>query len=465
MKKVSVGLLKRTAVLLFLALLLYGVRYAWLSFPIITGYNAKMACSCVFLSGRELENVEAEELGSFPLKMASIKLDTSDHSVTASLFGMARQKAIYRPGLGCTLVNEIPEAEIRRQLIKLATHPDINQDTIPWPQGDLLPDSFPPGVQREKLEKAVQYAFTEKDPGKLWRTRGVIVLYDGKLVAEHYAPGFDRHTPMLSWSMAKSITGTLIGILVGQGKLNVHQPAPVQEWRSVKDGRENISLENLLQQTSGLDFEENYSKSSSATNMLFRRADMGAFTASIPYRDRPGTKFYYTSGNTNVLSRIIRQTVGEQEYHAFPAKVLFHKLGMFSAVMEPDASGTFVGSSYVFANARDWARFGLFYANNGIWGTERILPENWVKEATTPCPVAPQGEYGYQFWLNAGQAGNAVNRKFPDLPSDMYYADGYEGQFVFIIPSKKLVVVRLGQTAGDWFDASGFLSRIISALP
>ena len=134
-------------------------------------------------------------------------------------------------------------------------------------------------------------------------------------------------------------------------------------------------------------------------------------------------------------------------------------------LLEADASGTFVGSSYMFANARDWARFGLLYANDGMWKGQRILPEGWVSASIKPASAAPQGEYGYQFWLNAGQPGNPANRKFPSLPPDMFYADGYEGQYVFIIPSKKLVVVRLGQTPGPWFDINAFLQGIIESLP
>ena len=465
MKIKSGQLVKRILLISLFVLLAYGIRHLYTSFPIITGYSAKMACSCMYLSGRELQDIQREELGTFPLKLATVTLNKEDSSVTASVFGTARQKAIFRNGLGCTLVNELPEAAIRKQPVYLPVLPAVNQDSIDWPMGDRIPASLPGEPDNKKLQEAIQYAFDEKDTGHLWRTRAVIVLLDGKLVGEQYAPGYDRHTRQLSWSMAKSITSSLTGILVGQGKLQLQEPAPVPEWRGVKDGREKITLEHILHQATGLDFEENYAKSTNATNMLFRKADMGAYTAALPIEDTPGSKFYYTSGNTNILSRIIRQTVGEKDYQAFPASALFYKIGMFSAIMEPDASGTFVGSSYVFANARDWARFGLLYANDGVWNNERILPQNWVKQTATPVSVAPQGEYGYQFWLNAGALGHPDNRRFTELPADMFYADGYEGQFVFVIPSKKIVVVRLGQTAGDSFDVSGFLSRIIAATP
>lgn len=445
--------------------LIWGTRYAWTSLPVITGYAAKIACSSICVSGRALPGIESQELGSFPLNLARVSWHPEDSSVSASVFGMATQKAIYRHGLGCTLINDLTEEQIRNQHFNLAPLPGVNQDTIPWPDGDLLPADLPAGIDSIGLHRAVQYAFAEQDAKRPWRTRAVVVVYDGKLVAEQYAPGFDRHTPLLSWSMAKTITGTLTGILVKEGKLNVHAKAPVPEWQNQNDGRGQITLEEILQQTTGLDFDEDYTKASSATNMLFRRGDMGAFTAGLPLREKPGSRFYYSSGNSNILSRIIRHTLGDSAYHAFPAKALFYKIGMLSAVLEPDASGTFVGSSYAYANARDWARLGLLYAQNGSWQGTQILSPEWVSAATRPSKVAPQGEYGYQIWLNAGAPGNASNRKFPSLPPDLYYADGYEGQSVFVIPSRKLVVVRLGQTAGNWFDVPGFLTGILSSLP
>lgn len=456
--------LKRLLLVLLAAVLVYVIRYAWTSFPIVTGYDAKMMCSCVFISGREEASVMAQELGGFPLKLASVKVDRQSRVVTASIAGMAKQKAIYREGLGCTLLNERTEQEINNQQFQLVARPVVNQDTIDWPMGDRLPDSFPTGIDRSLLNLAVQSAFAEPDPAKPVRTRAVVVVYKGQLVAEQYAPGFDRHTPLLSWSMAKSVTSALTGILVKQGKLSLKGPAPVPEWSSAKDGRESITLEQVLQQTTGLDFLEDYTQSSDATDMLFRKADMGGFTALHGLKEKPGSRFYYSSGNSNVLSRIIRQAVGEKAYHAFPAKELFHRIGMYSAILEPDANGTYVGSSYMWANARDWARFGLLFLNQGKWGNEEVLPASWVYASLQPAPAAPQGEYGYQWWLNAGQKGNPSNKRFPDVPNDMFTADGYEGQYVSVIPSRSLVVVRLGQTPGEWFDHSKFLSRIIGAI-
>ena len=264
--------------------------------------------------------------------------------------------------------------------------------------------------------------------------------------------------------MSKSITSALTGILVKQNRLTVNDPAPVPEWKSNSDPSHSITLMQLLQHTTGLEFEEEYAKSSHATRMLFQKADMGAYAASLPLKYAPGSVFHYSSGNSNILSRIIRQTVGDDDYPAFPYEQLFYKLGMRSVIMEPDASGTFVGSSYCFANARDWARFGLLYINDGIAGQEQLLPEGWVKQTVIPASAAMMGEYGFQWWLNAGEKNNSSNRWYPSLPTDMFFADGFEGQNIFIIPSEKLVIVRLGLTRKSRWGEEKFISAVMHAV-
>ena len=188
---------------------------------------------------------------------------------------------------------------------------------------------------------------------------------------------------------------------------------------------------------------------------------MAAYTASRPLKIAPGTQFYYSSGNSNILSRIVRQTVGNSNYYSFIYDSLFHKLGMYSAVIEPDASGTMVGSSYVFATARDWARFGLLYYNNGIVNGQQLFTGDWVKQTITPFAADKLQHYGYQFWLNGFNKEMPSQRKFPAAPADMFYADGYAGQYVFIIPSKKLVIVRLGFKN---FDENELLGKILACV-
>jgi len=451
--------IKRLILVVVLALLAYGIRYAWVSFPIITGYGAKNLCSCMFVGGRTEKSVKEEELADSPLNLGTYTADEKDSSVTGTVAGLAKRKAIYRKGLGCTLINDMTEAELRAQHFVTAPPPPVNPDTIAWPMGNLIKDSIPATVHRDLLQKAVQQAFEETNPKRKIGTRAVVVLYDGKLVAEQYAPGYDEHSKMLGWSMSKSITGTLIDLLVKEGKLKVDAPAPVPEWAQPTDARHAITLKNLLQQASGLDYEENYSKACTATNMLFKRGDMGGYIGGLPLKDKPGTQFYYSSGNANLLSRIIRQTVGEEAYHAFPATALFYKIGMYSTQPEPDASGTYVGSSYTYATARDWARFGLLYYNDGMWNGERILPEGWVKQVRTPV-VSKDGpqEYGYQFWLGTLDDKQQLQ---PGIPADVFYADGYNDQEVYIIPSKKLVIVRLGLHK---CDVEGLIAGVIKAV-
>jgi hypothetical protein len=258
--------------------------------------------------------------------------------------------------------------------------------------------------------------------------------------------------------MSKSLVGALTGVLVKEGKLNVADLAPVPEWKGT--AKEQITIRQLLQQTTGLQFKEDYANPSEVTNMLFKKGDMAAFTAALPLKDSPGTAFNYSSGNTNILSRIIRHTVGEKLYPAFPYEALFHKINMYSMLLEPDASGTYIGSSYSYATARDFARFGLLYYNNGVWNGEQILPASWVKETVQPSTADARKHYGYQFWLNGYEARVLSRRWYPDVPADMYFADGYGGQDIYIIPSKQLVVVRLGLHT---LDENKFLKEVILA--
>src|SRR5450432_942275 len=447
-------------ILLFTATLVL-IYYCRLSFPILTGYGTKVMCSAVFVAGRNEQQVRDQDLGSYMMKLADFKVDYTDSSVTGSILGFAKRKAIYRKGLGATLVSELDEQTIRSQHMNLPAKPLVDIDTIPWPLGGKITGSFPSAIDSVKLQSAIVSVFEEEDTILPVRTRAVIVLYNGQLIAERYADGFTANTKLTGWSMTKSVTGALIGILVKQGKLSVEAPAAVPEWRNANDPRRSISLTNLLQQRSGLDFVENYSRSSDATRMLFEKADMGGYTASRPLKAKAGSVFYYSSGHSNILSRIIRQTLGDSSYYRFPYQQLFYKLGMYSTVLEPDPLGTFVGSSYMYATARDWARFGLLYLNDGVFNNERILPEGWVAQSTRPASVDKQG-YGYQIWLNSG--GDTLIKKYPAAPADMFYADGFESQLIFVIPSKKMVIVRLGLTQHNNFNANKFLHDVLSAI-
>lgn len=441
----------------------YGVYYASQAFPILSGYGAKALCSCVTLGERQPGDVVKNELGGGILALGSFEFNASDSSATGSVFGFAKRKAIYRKGLGCTLISEIEESELRNQRFNVSQKPSVNQDTIAWPFGNRVPDTLLAGIDYEKISQVLEDAFTEPGEEKNRRTRAIIILYDGQIIGEKYAEGFNKNSRLLGWSMTKSLTNALMGLLVKEGKISLNDQAPIEEWK--QDGRSAITIHNLMQASSGLEWKEVYSGPSDATRMLFRKRDAGIFASHAPLAKQPDTDFYYSSGTTNILSWIIRNNIGDSAYHSFPYTNLFHRVGMYSMVMEPDAGGTFVGSSFSYATARDWARFGLLYLNDGMWGDERILPEGWVEYTSTPAKGAEMGEYGAQFWLNAGAKEDAAKRYYPDVPADLFWADGYEGQNVFILPSKNLVVVKLSLSSGNYLDDNKFLADIIKALP
>ncbi|MBI1781222.1 MAG: serine hydrolase [Sphingobacteriales bacterium] len=451
--------LKRIGLTVLLLVLIAVVIIARKVFPAVSGYGAKNMASAIYLQHRNPNDVIKEDLADFPKSLGRYEFNQQDSSVTASVWGFAKRKAIYRSGLGATLINDFTEEQVRAQQFNLPSKPSINSDTILWPYGDKIVDTIPDNVNRTGLERAIDHVFEEKKNGESVYTRAVIACYDGNIIAERYAPGFDKNSVQLGWSMSKSLTAAIIGILVKEGKLNVNVPAPVPEWKG--NEKEKISLLNLLQQTSGLDFAEIYTRPSEVTTMLFSKGDMAAYTASRPLKYAPGTQFNYSSGNSNILSRIIRHTVGEKDYAAFPHTALFHKINAYSFLLEPDASGTYIGSSYSYATARDFVRFGLLYYNNGKWNGEQILPDNWVKESVVPPASNSFKNYGYQFWLNGQNEKDITKKAFPDVPDDMFYMDGYGGQDVYIIPSKKLVVLRLGVST---INENKFLKEVMGAI-
>jgi len=267
--------------------------------------------------------------------------------------------------------------------------------------------------------------------------------------------------------MSKSITNALAGILVKEGRLDIHQSAPVPQWQGDVE-KSKIIIGHLLRMSSGLKFDEIYTPLFDAAHMLYDSHSFAAFAAAKPMEAEPGTKWQYSSGTSNILAEVLR----EQMESAFPYyfdyiyEKLFHRIGMTSAIMEPDASGTFVGSSYTLATALDWARFGQLYLQDGVWQGERILPQGWVHYSTTPTPKAPKGCYGAHFWLNAGTPGDPTNRPWPNAPLDTFAALGFQGQNLIIIPSRKTVLVRLGASTGsNVWSTDDFIQGVLAALP
>jgi hypothetical protein len=445
------------------AFLLIGFGLVVLFFaPIMTGMTAKTVCSCTFLADRPLESIRERELRVFPgLSSATIDINTTDATVTASLL-FSTSKAIYRPGLGCILLAQQSEEEVRQQSFRLPIVPPLATDSLTWPLGDFVRDTLFEKVNYAGINEAVDKAFVDADINKPVNTLAVLVLYDGHIITEKYAEGINKYSRLMGWSMTKSLTNALIGLLVKEGKLKVESPAPVAEWQ--QDDRKKITLNHLLQASSGLQWSETYFNPFEDFHTMFiKRDDKGGFAASLPLQHAPGTHFQYSSGTTNILSRMIRQQVGDEHYYAFPYERLFYKIGMYRTVLEPDASGTFVGSSYAWATARDWARFGLLFLQDGVWNGERILPEGWVNYSTTPAAATVLGEYGAHWWLNAGAPEGASKRKYPLLPPDVYWADGFEEQTVMIIPSRKLVIVRLG-ISHHGFDIESLAKEVINSI-
>jgi CubicO group peptidase (beta-lactamase class C family) len=329
-------------------------------------------------------------------------------------------------------------------LLPLPPHPA----GLPWPTENWPEGPLDPRVDRGALEKLLDHAFSTPEPDDLERTHAVVVVQGGKLVAERYAHDVEPDDTFLSWSMAKSITNSLIGILVGQGRLDVSQPMPVAEWPE-GDRRRRITIDQLLRMVDGLRFREAEDLGGGAVRyypedesdvipMLFGegKSDVAAFAAALPYQVEPETRWNYNSGATNLLARLVGETVGggEAGMREFMQRELFGPLGMRTAKPRFDEAGHFVGSSHCYCSARDFARFGYLYLRDGVWGGERILPEGWVDYSRTPSRLSPDGTYGAHFWVIPGSLG-------------LFQCNGAWGQRTLISPKLDLVVVRLGRTS------------------
>nr|WP_198999641.1 serine hydrolase [Flavobacterium sp. ASV13] len=447
--------MKKIARIIALVLLIVVFYYGFTTYPkleLISGFSAKSVASGHFLDHRSKELIEKSDNDIPLMNLATNKIDEAGKFVTSAVYGLKERKAIYREGLGATLINDnfdVSKPYLLPKRTKLVSN-------LPFPYGNNEPkDTVFANIDYVGLKKAVENSF-DKNGGKEKRTRAVVVLYKDKLIAEKYDTGFNKDSKILGWSMTKSITSSAFGVLAKQRKIDIYKPAPIAEWKN--DERKIITINDLLHMNSGLEWEENYSTICDATQMLFQSEDMGKVQMDKPAKYKPDTHWYYSSGTTNLLSRILRsQFKTQQEYLDFWYSAVIDKIGMNSMIVEQDMSGIFVGSSYAWATPRDWSKFGLLYLHKGNWNGEQILDESWVKYTATPTNTS-KGAYGAQFWLNAGG-------KFPDAPRDMFYCNGYQGQMVAIIPSLDMVIVRMGLKEDDQgFDFNGFLKGIIDSV-
>ena len=440
--------------LLFVTAILVIITSQYPKLYLATGYGAKCLASGIFVAGRDVDGVIENDLDYSFVKYTSSKINYKEKSVTTSLFGLAKQKAIYREGLGCCLVDDSGFTESRSAYSLQKKIADSSWKKN-WPDGDSKSDTIFPEIDTTSLQCAVNKAFD--DPGaKIKRTAAVVVIYKGKLISEKYwkEQSITPDTKLWGWSMNKSIVNAMIGILVKQGRLAVFASAPVVEW--LKDKRRDISVNDLLHMSSGLKWNEDYGDVSDVTTMLYRERNCYQSAISAPFEKKPNTEWKYSSGTANILSGIVRKTLNNDKlYFEFPYTELFRKIGMNSMVLEADTHGYFVASSYGYATARDWAKFGQFYLQDGVWKGDSILPKGWIFYTRTTADAA-NGRYGAQFWLNR-------SKKLPDVPDDMFSCEGHRGQRICIIPSRQLVVVRLGFGEAD-FDHNQFLKDILSSF-
>jgi len=429
---------------------------------IAVAYKAKMLCSGVFVADRRPEDVlaEIERDDLAPLRFIRASVDASEGMVKASALGIVRRQAASRGATGCALV---PRGMTRSEFRHASARDTVELfERLPAPP---LPAVATDDSIRLALDPVLQLAFAEPDSGHPRRTQAIVVIHGDRIVAERYAPGIKPETRLLGWSMTKSVMNALVGILVLDGRLSLNGPVPLPEWAAPGDPRGAITMDHLLRMVSGLRFNEGMeSTRSDVVRMLLASDDMAQFAFSRDLTAAPGTRWQYASGTSVLIARVIRGALeNDQAYVTFPREALFDRIGMSSAVIETDAAGTFVGSSLMYATARDWARFGLLYLNDGLWSGEQILPDGWVEYTGTPTPADPNRGYGAHFWLGVpADPGQPVTA----LPDGALQASGHEGQFITIVPSHEAVIVRLGRTRySDAWDQAAFVHAVLGKLP
>ncbi|TWT60684.1 serine hydrolase domain-containing protein [Rubinisphaera italica] len=390
------------------------------------------------------------------------EVDEKQRLVTVTAPGATPRSARYTGDQGSTILPR-DKTDVSYKPISVPRNlPDAASQA--WPMGDLGATESVSGVDTEAVAEALDWAMEQNEQN----TRAFVVAYRGKIIGERYAPGWTKDTPQISWSEGKSITATLIGILIHRGLLTLDQPAPIKEWQGIDDPRREIRIRDLLNMSSGLDFTnlsfkgpETLISKNEHMRVYFDSLNVLEHAVNQPLKVPPGTRYSYLNSDPLSLGRIIRDTVESQgeDYLTFPQRALFDQIGARSVVLETDAWGNFIMCGYDYVSARDWTRFGLLYLNDGVWQGERILPEGWTNFVATPAPADDKKNYGGMFWLN-------LPPRMDRVPKDAYWAAGFMGQVTMVIPSHDLVIVRMGPSSGDVYSyLNEVIARIIEALP
>lgn len=436
----------RAITLLLLIIVVGSGFYIKQLLTLAAAYNAKILCSNTFISGRTSEQILNQDLTGLE-RLLFTKTNFQKKAVTSWLPGIPKQKTVFTENFGCVLLagakfTDLPIASGHMQQTPLANLPtDVVLDA---------PSVTNSGFNLQQLQAAINTHFKKTNSDGLKQTRALLVMHEGKLIFERYAAGFTKNMPLLGWSMTKSVINALTGILIKQGMLRLEQSGLIPAWSNPKDPRSKITLSQLLRMSSGLEFDESSGPVlSDVTKMLLLNQNTARYAANKPLQQAPNTVWNYSSGTTNIICKIIKQVTGGTTAGVveFARTELFKPLGMKHAVIEIDASGNLIGSSFMYATAREWLQFGQLYLQNGIWNKQQILPSGWVQFSSSPTPTAPNGEYAAHFWTNGGVKSKINMRPFPDLPGDLFYASGYKGQRLIILPSQDTVILRLG-----WHD-------------
>ncbi|TPI14405.1 serine hydrolase [Mesorhizobium sp. B4-1-3] len=418
--------------------------FAWLYFAppelirVGSGYSAKIVCSNVFIAGRDPNQVLAVDVqapGHPLLRLMKVSVDRKRGMVSAGLFWVfGKSVAVERFGVGCASVPDGDTGKARQTSLRAVPPAAAQPDTL-WPDGDRVDAS-----QNSEVAKIVDDVAMAGIG-----MRAIVVVKNGRIVAERYGEGFSAKTPLLGWSMTKTVNAAIVGTLVKDGKLALDKKGLFAPWKA--DGRAAISLADMMAMSSGLAFNEDYGDVADVTRMLYLEPDMAGFAEAQPLTGEVGKVFSYSSGTAVMLSRLWQDAIGDKtKALAWPRTALFEPLGMHSAVLETDEQGTFVGSSYLYATARDWARFGQFLLQGGVWNGTQILPAGFVDWMREPAPASKVYGKG-QVWIEGpGDEEKPGAGISAGLPKDTYWMEGHDGQTVAIVPSEQLVVVRLGLT-------------------